>query len=66
MFAIGGFLSLIAIVAMSFTGEWGFVLINAIRVLIFGAAFYWIAEVVSKKIASLPRTWKVLGFATAL
>jgi hypothetical protein len=64
MFVIGGFLPLIAIVAMSFTGEWGFVLINAIHVLIFGAAFYWIAKVVSRKIASLPRAWRVPGFVT--
>jgi len=64
MFVIGGFLPLIAIVAMSFTGTWGFALFNAIHVLIYGAAFYWIARVVSKKLAMLPRRWKVLGFAT--
>ena len=65
MFVIGGFLPLIAIVAMSFTGTWGFALFNAIHVLLYGAAFYWIAKVVAKKIASLPGTSKVLGFATA-
>jgi hypothetical protein len=66
MFVIGGFLPLIAIVAMSFTGVWGFALFNAFHVLIYGAAFYWVAKVVSKKIASLPRTWEVLGFAATI
>ena len=64
MFVIGGFLPLIAIVAMSFTGTWGFALFNAIHVLIYGAAFYWVVKVVSNKLASLPRAWKILGFAT--
>lgn len=64
MFVIGGFLPLIAIVAMSFTGVWGFALFNAFHVLIYGAAFYWIAKLVARKLALLPRTWKVLGFAT--
>ncbi len=64
MFVIGGFLPLIAIVAASFGGEWGFALFNAVHVLIYGAVFYWIAKVVSKRLALLPQTWKVLGFAT--
>ena len=64
MFVIGGYLSLIAIVAVSFTGVWGFVLFNAVHLLIYGALFYWIAKVISKRLALLSRRWKIVGFAS--
>jgi hypothetical protein len=63
MFVIGGYLPLIAIVAVSFTGVWGFVLFNAVHLLIYGALFYWIAKVISKRLALLSRRWRLAGFA---
>ena len=63
MFVIGGFLPLIAIVALSFQGVWGFMLFNAVHVLIYGALFYWIAKLISGRLALLPAAWKLIGFA---
>jgi hypothetical protein len=64
MFVIGGFLPLIAIVAFSFRGVWGFVLFNAVHLLIYGALFYWVAAIVSRRLALLPRTLRFVGFAS--
>ena len=63
LFVIGGFLPLIAIVALSFRGVWGNALFNALHVLIYGALFYWIAMMVSRRLAMLPEAWKLAGFA---
>lgn len=66
MFVIGGFLPLIAIVALSFlsfTGAWGFVFFNLVHILIYGALLYWIAKVVSKQLARLSHKWKIVSVA---
>lgn len=63
MFVVGGFLPLIAIAAMSVRGVWGFVLFNAVHLLIYGAAFYWVARAISSGLAALSPTWKHVGFA---
>lgn len=63
MFVIGGFLPLIAIAAISFTGTWGFKLFNAIHIVIYGLLFYWVAKLVSRRLSLLPRWWKNAGFA---
>ena len=63
MFVVGGFLPLVAIAAMSFQGVWGFVLFNAVHLLIYGVLFYWVAKLITKGLAVLPRPWRVVGFA---
>jgi hypothetical protein len=63
MFVVGGFLPLIAIAAMSFHGVWGFVAFNVVHLLIYGALFYWVAKVIAKRLALLPPTWRIVGFA---
>lgn len=63
MFVVGGFLPLIAIVALMFEGVWGFKLFNAIHLVVYGLLFYWVAKVVSRRLSLLPRRWKILGFA---
>lgn len=63
MFVIGGYLPLIAIVALSFTGVWGFILCNVVHILIYGALFCWIAKVISKRLALLSHIWKIVGVA---
>jgi hypothetical protein len=64
MFVVGGYLPLIAIVALSFRGVWGFVLFNAVHLLIYGALFYWVAKAVARRLALLPHMWSLLGFAS--
>src|SRR5688500_4066528 len=63
MFVIGGFLPLVAIAAMSVRGVWGFVLFNAAHLLIYGAAFYWVAKAISRGLRMLSPTWRLVGFA---
>ena len=63
MFVVGGFLPLIAIVALSFRGVWGFVLFNAIHVLIYGALFYWIARFIAQRLVSLSYGRRIAIFA---
>ena len=63
MVVIGGYLPLIAIIALSFSGVWGFVLFNAVHVVIYGALFYWMARVIARRLAALPRAWSIAGFA---
>ncbi len=64
MFVIDGYLSLLAIVALSFRGVWGFVLFNVVHLLIYGALFYWMATVISKRLARLSRTWRLVSFGS--
>jgi hypothetical protein len=63
MFVVGGFLPLIAIAAMSFRGVWGFVLFNALHLLIYGLLFYWVAKLIVKWLGVLPKPWRFVGFA---
>lgn len=63
MFAVGGFVPLIVIAAVSFKGTWGFALFNAVHLLAYGALFYWIAKVVCRRLALLPQRRKVRVFA---
>ena len=63
MFGVGGFLPLVAIAAMSLTGVWGFVLFNTVHLLVYGALFYWIATVISRRLALLSPPWSMVGFA---
>jgi hypothetical protein len=63
MFVIGGFLPLIAIVALCFRGVWGFVLFNVIHLAIYGALFYWLARFISRRLALLSDGWRIAGFA---
>jgi hypothetical protein len=64
MLVIGGFMPLIAIVAVSFNGPWGFVLFNAIHLLVYGTLFYWLAKFISQALALLPPGWRLAGFAS--
>lgn len=63
MFVIGGNLPLIAIVAISFSGVWGFVLFNAVHLVIYGLLFYWVAKLLSRRLSLLSQRWKIAGFA---
>jgi hypothetical protein len=62
MFVIGGYLPLVAIAAMSFRGMWGFVFFNVVHLLAYGSLFYWIAKVISRRLALLSQTWRLVGF----
>jgi len=62
MFVVGGLLPLIAILAMSFTGVWGFKLFNAVHLAIYAPVFYWIAKIVSRRLSALSQRSKFALF----
>jgi hypothetical protein len=61
MFVVGGFVPLIAIVAMTVFDIGG--VFNVVHILIYGALFYWIAKAVSGRLARLSRIGRITGVA---
>ena len=62
MFVVGGLLPLIAIMAMSFSGVWGFKAFNAVHLALYAPVLYWIAKILSRRLSSLSQRSKVVLF----
>lgn len=63
MFVIGGFLPLIAIAAISFSGAWGSMLFNVLHLVIYSLLFYWAARFIARRISMLAPQWRIAGLA---
>ena len=64
MFVVGGFLPLIAIAWMGVTDDFGGPRIfDAVHLVVYAPLFYWVAKIISRRLSSLSRRWKFVGFA---
>ena len=66
MFVVAGILPLIAIIRLSFTGEWGFKLFNSLHLLVYGPILYLAAKYLTRWLFSLLPQRRALGLAVAL
>lgn len=66
MFVVAGVLPLVAIIRLSFTGEWGFKLFNSLHLLVYGPILYLAAKYLTRWLFSLAPQRRALGVAMAL
>jgi hypothetical protein len=66
MFVVAGVLPLVAVIRLSFTGVWGFKLLNSLHLLVYGPMLYLAAKFLTRWLFSLSPQRRALGIALAL
>ena len=66
MFVVAGLLPLVAVMRLSFTGVWGFKLLNSLHLLVYGPILYFAATFLTRWLFSLSPRRRALGVAVAL